>query len=178
MNPGATEPRLFLALDVDDVAHAERLAESLRDTGIGMKLGPRLMMREGRRLVALMAKHSPVFVDCKHFDIPSTMEAAVRTAFDTGAQYTTIHALAGPEALAKMATLEAELQRERPFRILCVTVLTSFSDNTLPFGLRDRNLERLVEGLADEAYASGLKSFVCSSREAARMRGLFMTHFS
>lgn len=177
MNPNVGEPGVFLALDVDDAAEAEAIAASLSQTGLGFKLGPRLMMRDGEKLVRSIAKHGAVFVDCKHLDIPSTMEAAVRTAFDCGAQYTTIHAMAGPAALAKMAKLEAELNRERRFRILTVTVLTSFASETLPYGLRGSNIGDLVEGFAKEASDVGLKSFVCSPHEAPRLKKLIPDAF-
>ena len=165
-----TEPRVFLALDIDNARDAEAIAESLSGTGLGFKLGPRLMLREGAGLVRSIAMHGPVFIDCKHLDIPSTMEAAIRAGFDSGAQYSTIHAMSGPEALARMGKLEAELNKERLFRILTVTVLTSFSTDTLPFRLRGENIGDLVEGLAKDAHAGGLKSFVCSPHEAARLK--------
>lgn len=164
------EPCVFLALDLDDAREAQAIAESLSGTGLGFKLGPRLMLREGAALVRTIAKHGPVFIDCKHLDIPSTMEAAVRAAFDSGAQYSTIHAMAGPEALARMGKLETELAKERLFRILTVTVLTSFSSETLPFGLRGQDIGELVEGFAKDAAAGGLKSFVCSPHEATRLK--------
>ncbi|CAN5444911.1 orotidine-5'-phosphate decarboxylase [soil metagenome] len=164
------EPTVFVALDVDEPQEAQAMAESLVGTGLGFKLGPRLMLREGASLVRGIAKHGPVFIDCKHLDIPSTMEAAIRAGFALGAQYSTIHALAGPEAMARLAKVEAELNEERAFRILTVTVLTSFSSETLPYALRGTDIGELALGLAKEAYAAGLKSFVCSPHEAARLR--------
>lgn len=175
------DPGVFLPLDVDDPREAERIAESLADTGLGFKLGPRLMLREGGHLVRAIAKHGPVFVDCKHLDIPSTMVAAVRAAFDVGAQYTTIHAMSGPLAMSQIAKLESELKLERHFRVLTVTVLTSFSSETLPYGLRGHDIAKLVEGFAMDAakneFGSELDSFVCSPHEAARLRSLFPDSF-
>ncbi len=164
------EPKVFVALDLDDPAEAVPIAESLSGIGLGFKLGPRLILREGAALIQKIAKHGAVFVDCKHFDIPSTMEAAIRTAFDAGADYSTIHALSGPKALALMAKVELELNRVRPFRVLTVTVLTSFEKETLPVHLRGHEIDALVEALAKEARNEGLKSFVCSPLEAARLK--------
>lgn len=171
------DPSVFLALDVDDAREAEGIAESLTATGLGFKLGPRLMLREGAKLVRAIAKHGPVFIDCKHLDIPSTMEAAIRAGFDCGATYSTIHAMSGPEALARMAKVEAELNRERAFRVLTVTVLTSFASETLPFQLRGHDVGALVEGFARDAYQGGLKSFVCSPHEASRLKALMPDAF-
>lgn len=169
------DPSLFVALDVDDTKEAEKLAENLSGLGLGFKIGPRLMLREGARLVREIGRHGAVFIDCKHLDIPSTMEAAIRAGFDSGAQYSTIHAMAGPAALQQMARVQSELQKARHFRILTVTVLTSFSSETLPYGLRGRNIGDLVEGLADDA--GELSSFVCSPHEAARLRRILPQSF-
>jgi orotidine-5'-phosphate decarboxylase len=165
-----SEPKVFVALDLDSPAEAVAIAESLSGLGLGFKLGPRLMLREGAGLVQKIARHGSVFVDCKHFDIPSTMEAAIRTAFEAGAGYSTIHALSGPKALQLVAKVETDLNRERPFRILTVTILTSFDKDTLPVHLRGHEIGGLVEDLAQEARKEGLKSFVCSPLEAARLR--------
>lgn len=169
------DPKLFVALDVDTAKDAERIAESLGGLGLGFKLGPRLMLRDGARLVREIGRHGAVFIDCKHLDIPSTMESAVRAGFDLGAQYTTIHALAGPVALKQMAKVETELKASRHIRILTVTVLTSFSSDTLPFGLRGRDVGDLVEGLAVDS--GGLQSFVCSPHEATRLRRVLPNSF-
>lgn len=179
MSEVSREPSVFVALDVDDTREAQAIAESLTGTGVGFKLGPRLMLREGAKLVREIAKHGSVFIDCKHLDIPSTMEAAIRAGFDCGANYSTIHAMSGPEALARMAKVEAELNRERVFRILTVTVLTSFSSETLPFQLRGHDIGKLVEGFAQDAYQEGrgLKSFVCSPHEASRLKTLIPDAF-
>ncbi|HPI41296.1 MAG TPA: orotidine 5'-phosphate decarboxylase, partial [Pseudobdellovibrionaceae bacterium] len=118
---------LIVALDVDTDQEALGLVEELYDLVGGFKVGPRLNLRYGSELIQKISKRAPVFVDNKHFDIPTTMEAAVRASFESGASLVTIHALSGLESLKKMADLEIELSQIRPFRILGVT--------TLPLGL-------------------------------------------
>lgn len=164
------DPKLFVALDVDDPSKAAELARDLEHPGIGFKVGPRLILREGSRLVQKIAQHGPVFVDCKHLDIPSTMVSAVRAGFESGATYATVHAWSGPTALRELADLETRLNGERHFRVLVVSVLTSFSSETLPFGLKGREIGTDVLGLAIEAQGAGLNSFVCSPHEASALR--------
>ncbi len=171
------DPKLFVALDVDDPARAAELARDLEHPGIGFKVGPRLILREGARLVQKIAQHGPVFVDCKHLDIPSTMTSAVRAAFESGATYATVHAWSGPGALRDLAELETRLNRERHFRVLVVSVLTSFSSDTLPFGLKGRDIGVDVLGLANEAKTCGLNSFVCSPHEASALRSQIANAF-
>ena len=71
---------LIVALDVDSREEALKLADELGDVVGGFKLGPRLCLRYGKDFVGEVAQRGPVFMDNKHFDIPSTMEAAVRAS--------------------------------------------------------------------------------------------------
>lgn len=167
---------LVLALDVDTREEALKWAAELGDLVGGIKLGPRLCLRYGADLVREIAAQTPVFLDNKHFDIPSTMEAAVRASFDAGASVVTVHALSGPEALKRMADVEASLNRTRPFRILAVTVLTSWDRESFPPTLRDLPVEEHVTTLARHVKDCGLSSIVCSPHELASLRelGLYM----
>lgn len=167
---------LCVALDVDDRDQALKLVHSLKEIVGGFKLGPRLIHRYGNELVQEIANISPVFVDCKFFDIPSTMEAAVRASFEAGASLITVHALSGIEALQKMATLEKELSKQRPFRILAVTILTSWDENSFPSVFKAQPLSKTVEDLADLAKKSGLSSIVCSAHEIEilKAKGLYL----
>lgn len=156
---------LFIALDVDSAERALVLAEEVSEVAGGYKVGPRLIYRQGADLIRQIAKFGPVFVDCKFFDIPSVMEASVRAVFDSGATLCTIHGLAGPEALERLAKLEAKLKQERPFQILAVTVLTSFSKETLPTSFHPGSIETHVLDLARAASDAGLTGIVCSGEE-------------
>lgn len=156
---------LIVALDVDGRDEALRMADSLANVAGGFKLGPRLCLRYGRAFVGEIAERAPVFMDNKHFDIPSTMEAAVRASFDSGASVVTVHALAGAEALQKMAVLEAQLNTIRPFRVLAVTILTSWDESSLPPVMTKQPVGKHVVELADLCAGAGVKSLVCSPHE-------------
>lgn len=167
---------LCVALDVDTREEALRLADELADIAGGFKVGPRLCLRYGEDLVTEVRARGPVFLDNKHFDIPSTMEAAVRASFHAGASVVTVHALSGQEALKKMAEVEAELSQIRPFRILSVTVLTSWEQASLPSVLKAQTISQHVQELAELVAGSGLKGIVCSPHELELLqnRGLFL----
>ncbi|MEZ0390601.1 MAG: orotidine-5'-phosphate decarboxylase [Pseudobdellovibrionaceae bacterium] len=163
---------LCLPLDVDHEEKALKLVEQLGGVVGGFKLGPRLIYQGGRELVQKIAKVAPVFVDCKFFDIPSTMEAAVRTSFEAGASLVTVHAMAGEEALRLMADLEAELSKKRPFRILAVTILTSWKESSMPSIFRQQPIREHVRELAELVKRSGLRSVVCSAEEIEILKDL------
>lgn len=156
---------IILALDVDTKDQALRIADDLAEIVGGFKLGPRLCLRYGMDFVQEIAQRGPIFLDNKHFDIPSTMEAAVRASFDAGASLVTVHALSGSEALKRMADVEKELSQKRPFKILAVTILTSWDQNSLPVNMKPQPISHHVTDLAALVKDSGLSSVVCSPHE-------------
>ncbi|WP_413295050.1 orotidine-5'-phosphate decarboxylase [Bdellovibrio sp. HCB185ZH] len=156
---------LILALDVDTRDQALKIADQIGDIVGGIKLGPRLCLRYGMQFVQEMSQRAPIFLDNKHFDIPSTMEAAVRASFDAGASLVTVHTLSGAEALQRMAKVEAELSKIRPFRILAVTILTSWDQNSLPPVMNPQPIAQHVTELASLVQKSGLTGVVCSPHE-------------
>lgn len=157
---------LCVALDVDTRDRALFLAAELQELAGGFKLGPRLLHRFGPSLVAEVAQFAPVFVDCKFFDIPSTMTAAVRAVAEAGARVATVHALAGKAALKELALLEKQIREtQKDFRILAVTVLTSWTEESLPQSFKDESIDTHVQRLAEEAIEAGLSGIVCSAHE-------------
>lgn len=161
---------LIVALDVDTAEEALKLARLLKGRANAFKMGPRLCMRYGSDLVREVAAEAPVFVDNKYLDIPNTMETAIRATHEAGATLATVHAWAGPEALRRLAKVEGELNAKRPFKILVVTLLTSFSKETLPPTVKVSSFDEGVSALADSALASGLTGLVCSPHEVATLR--------
>lgn len=156
---------VILALDVDSKDQAFKILDHVGDLVGGIKLGPRMVYRYGGDLVKQFSEIAPVFVDNKYFDIPSTMVAAVRASFDAGATLVTVHALAGSEALKELAKLETELNQIRPFKILAVTILTSWSQSSMPSSLHSWSVENHVRSLTQEVHNAGLRGLVCSGHE-------------
>lgn len=169
---------LIAALDVDDVSRAEKLARILGPFVGGFKVGPRLVLRAGKNFLADLSQSGIVFFDPKFFDIPSTTVASVEAAAEWGADWVTVHTLNGPACLKELAQLEARVRQSKPaFRILGVTVLTSFSKETLPPIWKKQDIEESVEELALSAYQQGIKSFVCSPQEVGKMKKKFSDGF-
>lgn len=176
MKPFSTEPLnnpLIVALDVDSRDRCLEIVEKTSDLVGGFKLGPRLIVRYGAELVKTVAHAAPVFVDMKFLDIPSTMVSAVQASFDAGASLVTVHAWAGEQALIELAQLERKLNLLRPFRILAVTVLTSFKVETLPDTMIKEPISSQVSKLAKLVNQSGLKGIVCSPHETKMLRDEF-----
>ncbi len=155
----------IIALDVEKKDEAFKLVDDLQDLVGGWKLGPRLLLKMTPVEIERIVNSAPLFIDCKFFDIPSTMIASVRTCFEMGASACTIHSTCGPEAIAELAKLEKELNDIRPFIILCVTILTSWSEKSFPPVFQRMTLPQAVQLLAQSAMDSGLKGLVCSPHE-------------
>lgn len=129
--PRATDvkDRLALALDVDDLVTAMRLAKELSPWFGVAKIGLELFSASGPDAVASIADCGyRIFLDAKLHDIPNTVGKAARVLGALGASYLTLHAAggvpmlhAGVEGLAEGA---AGAGLDAPVA-LAVTILTS-----------------------------------------------------
>ncbi|MES3037797.1 MAG: orotidine-5'-phosphate decarboxylase [Bdellovibrionota bacterium] len=165
------ENPLIAALDVDTDVAALKMCEQLEDIAAGFKVGPRLVVRYGSELLKKITAYGKLFVDMKYFDIPSTMQSAVKASFEAGATFVTVHALAGKDHLTSLAALEAELNSVRPFKILCVTMLTSFDEKNRSQLLSAEPVSKNISQLIDDVKASGLTGLVCSPQDLPLTEG-------
>ena len=161
---------LYVALDIDGEEQALSLAHQVAPYVEGFKIGPRLLLRSGRSFISKMKVYGKVFLDFKFFDIPSSVRASVQTAWEQGADLVTVHAQVGEDSLKELADLEYRLKMKRDFRVLAVTVLTSFSQSRLPSFLKPVSIFSQVESLSDLVIRSGLSSLVCSGSEVRHLR--------
>lgn len=156
---------IFVALDLDDKTLIHKIFRETADLVGGFKIGPRVVFRFGTKIIEELSEKAPVFLDFKYYDIPSTMESAVRAGFGSGASFATVHSLAGSEALSRLAKTEKELNNQRPFSLLAVTLLTSYSPKTLPKSFGDLSIAQHVSELAKLTWESGIEGLVCSPHE-------------
>lgn len=161
---------LYVALDVEDEQRALWIAREVRDQVEGFKVGPRLFLKASQSFILKLKAFGKVLLDFKFFDIPSSMVGAVESAFNLGVDSVTVHANAGAEALSQLAALEQRLKVQREFRILAVTILTSFSQRTMPYLTRHHTILSQVEILSDLVIKSGLSALVCSGQELQILR--------
>ncbi len=164
---------IFVALDVDEEKQALDLARQVSGSVGGFKVGPRLLMRFGPGLISQLAEMGDVFVDNKYYDIPSTTLSAVKASFEAGATFVTVHASCGSVCLEQLSELEKELNKQRNFKILAVTVLTSFDESSKPANWSEKSLSDQVIDLAGDVVRSGLSGIVCSGEEVERLKKLF-----
>jgi orotidine-5'-phosphate decarboxylase len=128
----ALRGKLALALDVDDLVAAVRLAKELKPYFGVAKVGLELYSAAGPDAVGAMQDLGyQVFVDVKLHDIPTTVGKAAKVLGSVGASYLTLHAHGGVAMLRagvdglKEGASSAGLPEPTA---LAVTVLTSDAD--------------------------------------------------
>ncbi|BCX81738.1 orotidine-5'-phosphate decarboxylase [Methylomarinovum caldicuralii] len=163
--PVPPQDRLIVALDLPDHAQARDLVERLGETVTFYKIGLELFMAGDYFALIdwLTAQGKKVFADLKFYDIPMTVERAVRALSCTPVTFATVHgdpAIMAAAARGKGAKL----------KILAVTVLTSLDEAALKAMGYASDLETLVRRRARQAVDAGLDGVIASGREAQLLR--------
>jgi orotidine-5'-phosphate decarboxylase len=158
--------RLALALDVDDLVLAIRMAQRLRPWFAVAKVGLELFTAAGPEVVsALTIEGYRVFLDLKLHDIPTTVRRAARVIGGLGVTFTTVHAAGGEDMLRSavegMAQGAAAAGTSGASQgVLGVTVLTSDVEAS----------REVLEERAALAAAVGCRGVVCAARDLKYVR--------
>jgi orotidine-5'-phosphate decarboxylase len=164
--PDEVRARLTLALDVDDLIPALRLARELRPWFGTMKVGLELYSAAGpEAITTLVDLGVDVFCDLKLHDIPNTVHRAARVVGALGARYLTVHTAGGvPMVRAGVEGFRegaAGAEGAEP-TALGVTVLTSEPEATA----------HLLHQRVGVGLDGGVQGFVCSALDIAAVRQL------
>ncbi len=164
--PSEVRSRLALALDVDDVVVALRLAKELQPWFGVAKVGLELYTAAGPDAVGSLAGLGyEVFLDLKLHDIPTTVGRAAAVVGAYGVRYLTRHAVGGvPMLRAGVEGFHRGAERaglEQPVA-LAVTVLTSDADAP----------PHIVPKRVRVALEAGCGGLVCGAPDVADVREL------
>ncbi len=161
---------VFVAIDTKDPAKAQALAQKLRGTVGGIKLGLEFFMANGPQGYApFVGGDVPLFVDVKLHDIPNTVAGGIASLLPLKPDFITIHTSGGPAMMKAAVEAAAKAEGKRP-KILGVTVLTSLDETDLEKVGQDPLPARQVERLALLAKECGLDGIVCSPAEIKTLR--------
>ena len=166
--------KVLVALDLESREQALALADSLRGSVGGFKIGSRLFTAEGPPMVrALTERGDKVFLDLKFHDIPNTVATAVAAAAQLGVWMVNVHAGGGTTMMraARDAAQESAAKRgTTPPLVIAVTVLTSMNQQTLREVGVVIDLPDQVLRLAELAREAGLDGVVASPQETRAIR--------
>jgi len=152
---------IFVAIDTPDLDHARTLANAVRSSAGGVKLGLEFFCANGPGGVHEIASSGlPIFLDLKLHDIPNTVAKAVQALRPLAPAVLTVHAAGGRAMLE-----EAKAAAPEKTKVVAVTVLTSLDENDLKSaGVSSKPAEQVAR-LASLARESGLDGIVCSGAE-------------
>ena len=167
-----TRDRLVLALDVDDLVVALRLARTLQPWFATAKVGLELFSASGPDAVTSVADLGyDIFLDLKLHDIPTTVRKAARVIGALGTTYLTLHARSGPVMLRAGVEGLAEGAEGAGLphpTALAVTILTS--DGDAPPHILGHRVAAAVE-----AGCGGLVLAAADVREAKQLAPRLLT---
>jgi orotidine-5'-phosphate decarboxylase len=163
--PIPARERLIVALDVPDADRARDLVDQLGDTVWFYKVGLELFTAGGyfELIDWLTARRKRVFADLKLFDVPATVERALRRLVDRGVHFTTVH---GNDGILRAA---AGVDRGE-LKVLAVTVLTSLDRGDLDDLGFACDVEALVLSRARRALEIGCDGVISSGLEVPKLR--------
>ena len=158
---------LAFALDFPSFAQARPALASVAEHVGFAKIGLELFTNDGPNAVRGACDAGfDVFLDLKLHDIPATVERAVANAARLGVKLLTVHTAGGPAMLQRAV----QASQGHDLRIVGVTVLTSLdSEDLSAIGVPDPPADQ-ASRLAQMAWNAGIRTFVCSPNEVARLR--------
>jgi orotidine-5'-phosphate decarboxylase len=167
MTHATARDRLFVALDLPTVAHAQDLVEKLGGSISSYKVGLELLFAGGLEFAkGLKAAGRTVFADFKLLDIGNTVENATSNVAKLGFDYLTVHSLD-----AKTLDSAVRGRGSSSLKLLAVTVLTNLDQADLASqGIGAMSPLDLVIHRARLARNAGFDGIVASGREAADVR--------
>lgn len=160
------EERIILALDVEKSSQAKELVKRTESHIRFYKVGLQLFVGSCFEVVDwIVERGHKVMLDLKFFDIPATVNLAVKQLNNRGITFTTIH---GNDAIIKAA-----VEAKADLALLAVTVLTSFGvDDMAAMGI-SHSVEEVVCRRAQNALELGCEGVVASGLEAKSLRERF-----
>ncbi len=139
-----------------------------------LKIGMEIFYKEGPVLVKkLKDMGCKIFLDLKLYDIPNTVEKAMRNLGELGVEITNCHAAGGIEMMkAARRGLDTSV-KGKTTKLIAVTQLTSVSQEILENELLIKEkLNDVVKQYALNAKAANLDGVVCSPLEAPIIKEL------
>ena len=159
--------KIFLACDTTNLSKVKKIINytQSRKLKIGYKFGLEFFYsKSGRSFLSKLDKKQTIFLDLKLNDIPNTCASAINSLKDLkNVKYLTVHINGGFEMLKAIKNAKKKINKK--LKILGITVLTSFSNQSLKKTGHTKSIKNLVIHQAKLAKSAGLDGIVCSVKE-------------
>jgi len=159
--------KIFLACDTTNLSKVKKIINytQSRKLKIGYKFGLEFFYsKSGRSFLSKLDKKQTIFLDLKLNDIPNTCASAINSLKDLkNVKYLTVHINGGFEMLKAIKNAKKKINKK--LKILVITVLTSFSNQSLKKTGHTKSIKNLVIHQAKLAKSAGLDGIVCSVKE-------------
>ena len=159
--------KIFIACDTTNLSKVRKIINytQSRKLKIGYKFGLEFFYsKSGRSFLSKMDKKQTIFLDLKLNDIPNTCASAINSLKDLkNVKYLTVHINGGFEMLKAIKNAKKKINKK--LKILGITVLTSFSNQSLKKTGHTKSIKNLVIHQAKLAKSAGLDGIVCSAKE-------------
>lgn len=180
--PTTAKERIILALDVDDLAEAEKLVVELKDYVGYFKVGLQLFTSYGFSAIKMIRDHGgKVYCDLKFHDIPNTVSHACSNLIKHNINFFNIHLQGGSKMVTQVVKTSKDTAKNlgiEPPTILGVSLLSSFGQRTLSEELCvETSIENYIVKLAQVAKYCGLDGIIAGASEAKKIRQEFGEDF-
>ena len=159
--------KIFVACDTTDLNKVRKIINytQSKKLKIGYKFGLEFFYsKSGRSFLSKLDKKQTIFLDLKLNDIPNTCASAINSLKDLkNVKYLTVHINGGFEMLKAIKNAKKKINKK--LKILGITVLTSFSNQSLKKTGHTKSIKNLVIHQAKLAKSAGLDGIVCSVKE-------------
>ena len=160
--------KIFIACDTTNLNKVRKIINYTQSTNLKIcyKFGLEFFYsKSGRSFLSKMDKKQTIFLDLKLNDIPNTCASAINSLKDLkNVKYLTVHINGGFEMLKAIKNAKKKINKK--LKILGITVLTSFSNQSLKKTGHTKSIKNLVIHQAKLAKSAGLDGIVCSAKEA------------
>ncbi len=158
---------VIIALDFSSKEEVYDFLDKFEKKNLFLKVGMELYYKEGNSLIKeLKNMGHKIFLDLKLYDIPNTVNKAIKNLVKLDVDFITVHTLGGYQML-KAASDATKCSNTK---LLGVTILTSFSNEQIKEDLNiSLDLENQVIHLSNMAKKANIDGIVCSANEVSKI---------
>jgi len=164
-----TNNPIYCAIDTNNIEHALKLIEKIKESIGGIKLGLEFYSHCGiEGINKIKELDLPIFIDLKLFDIPNTTKTALEGILNLEPKFTTLHVSGGSEMIKECVNVRNSNQSQT--NLIGVTVLTSFNERGIKEVGLSNSIQDQVLNLARLAKENNLDGIVCSPHEIKKIK--------